>query len=194
MSDTLLVERLPLEFRTAITLDVRFPDRVIDLVAVPYDEETVVDVHGRTVIESIAPGSFDGIEKRANRIKVNRDHDVLRTVGRVIGLHPADPHGLRAELRIGRSPLGDETLEYAADGILDASIGFAPFPGHETWTDNRTRRRVTKAYLGHIALVPEAAYEGAQVTAVRHAASPPTRVPTPNLDRWRALQLEQLYH
>ena len=204
MTDAAVVELpppAPLEFRYAETLDVRFPDRTIEVVAVPYDEETVVDHRGRPVIETIAPGSFDGIERRANRVKVNRDHDRNRTVGRAIAFHTGRSEGLVAELRIGRGALGDETLEYAADGILDASIGFAPFPGHEHWAENRQRRRITKAWLGHIAMVPEPAYDGAQVLAVRHlvsdvavAAHPSATVATPNLDRLRDILLEEKYN
>ncbi len=58
---------------------------------------------------------------------------------------------------------GVRTLNYYADGILDASIGFAPFPGGEHYTENRSRPRITKAYLGHIALVGEPAYDTANV-------------------------------
>lgn len=198
MTDTdIAAPRGPLEYRLAAggLLDVRFKDRVIELIVMPYDTDAAVELpNGRFVIESIAPGSFDGIERRANRIKVNRDHEVARTVGRVIALHPTRAEGLVGELKIGRSPLGDETLEYAADGILDASAGFAPFPGGETYSQDRTRRRITKAYLGHVALVPEAAYDSANVLSVRHAATaapaPAERVPTPNLDLVRHWELE----
>lgn len=192
MTDTDLTPRGPLEYRRAQTLDVRFADRIIEVIAVPYDAEAPVPVAGRMILESIAPGAFDGVERRANRIKVNRDHDVRLTCGRVVALHPSRVEGLVGELKIGRSPLGDETLEYAADGILDASIGFAPFPGHEHWTEQRSKRRITKAYLGHIAMVPEPAYESANVLAVRErATSAAPAVATPNLDALRWAELER---
>jgi HK97 family phage prohead protease len=194
------VPPMNLEYRLASggLLDVRFKERIIETVVMPYDVEASVRApSGKWVTESIAPGSFDGIERRANRIKANRDHDVERTVGRVVALHPSRTEGLVGEIRIGRSPLGDETLEYAADGILDASAGFAPFPGGESYTDNGRRRRITKAYLGHVAFVPEPAYSTANVLAVRGAADldldPPARVPTPNLDQLRHWALEDQY-
>lgn len=186
--------KAPLEFRRAPDLNVRYADRIIELVAVPYDSETAVMHQGRMVVESIAAGSFDGVERRANRVKVNRDHDITRTCGRAVALYPSRTEGLVAELKIGRSPLGDETLEYAADGILDASVGFAPFPGHEHWLDNRSRRRITRAFLGHIAMVPDPAYQGAQVLAVRSAdVAPVAMASTPNLDTVRLWQLQDRF-
>ena len=189
MSD--LLHRL--EFRVAATLEVRHPERIIELLAVPYNTPTGVMVAGRMIEETIAPGAFTGVERRANRVKVNLGHDEERTVGRAVALYPDRPDGLVAELKIGRGPDRDQVLDDAADGILDASIGFAPFIDGEEWLDNRSRRRVTRAFLGHIALVPNPAYEGATVLSVRH--TPPTgeRPATPNLDMVRAWRLEEMY-
>ena len=178
------------EFRTVTDMGVSWPDRVIELVAMPYDVDASVVVHGRGVVESCAPGAFDGCERRANRVKANRDHDPLRTVGRAVALHPSRVEGLVTELRIAQTVLGDETLALADDRSLEASVSFAVMRGGELWTEQRSRRRLTKCFLDHIALVPEGAYgyEG-QVLAVRRP--PPDevdpRIPTPNLDevlRW----------
>ena len=65
-----------------------------------------------------------------------------------------------AELHIARTPLGDETLGLAADQALEASVGFAVMAGGEQWLEQRTRRRLTRCFLDHIAMVPEGAYEG----------------------------------
>ena len=43
-------------------------------------------------------------------------------------------------------------------------------PGGEVW-ETRSRRRLTKAWLGHIAMVPDPAYETANVLAVRSQAA-----------------------
>lgn len=187
-AELLDLTRRPLEYRRAGALEVRHPERVIELVAVPYDEETLVPHRGRMVRETIAPGAFDGVERRANRVKVNRAHDVEDVLGRALALHPDRPEGLVAELRISRGPRGDDVLELAADGALDASIGFAPMPGGEQWNGDRSARRITRAYLGHIALTADPAYDGARVLAVRSSGPvvvppAPARVPTPNLDR-----------
>lgn len=180
--------RRPLEYRRAGALEVRHPDRTIELVAVPYDEETLVPWRGRMIREAVAPGAFAGVERRANRVKVNRAHDVEEVLGRALALYPNRPEGLVAELRISRGPKGDEVLELASDGALDASVGFAPMPGGEQWAPDRSARRITRAYLGHIALTADPAYDGARVLAVRSAPASYTlpaaaRVPTPNLDR-----------
>jgi HK97 family phage prohead protease len=156
-------------------------------VVIPYDTEAVVPYDGRMVRESVAPGAFDGIERRANRIRVNRDHRLERTVGRVASFHPSRTEGLVARVRIARTELGDETLALADDDCLDASAGFLPMPGGEQWSEMRRRVRITKAWLGHIAMTPDPAYEDARVLAVRSQA--PGASSTPNLDLVRGWRL-----
>ena len=175
------------EFRTVTELDVRWAERVIDMVVMPYDQDAVAVVRGRPVVESCAPGSFDGCERRANRIKVNRDHDPLRTVGRASALHPSNAEGLVASLRIAKTALGDETLALIEDQSLEASVGFAVMAGGETWLEQRSRRRLTRCFLDHIGLVPEGAYEGRVLDMRSAAIEAAPRVATPNLDdvlRW----------
>jgi HK97 family phage prohead protease len=176
--------------------EVRFPDRMITLVAMPYNEETARA--GGRFLESFAPGSFAGLEHRNGRIRVNREHVIGAPVGRVDVWHSDREEALIGELRVSRTPLGDETLELAADGILDASVGFLPMEGGEEWTENRTRRRVTKAWLHHLGLTADGAYEGARVLEVRRATEPP--VPdaqqppvsaTPNRDALVAMLMER---
>jgi HK97 family phage prohead protease len=184
----------PTEYRSAEVQQVRCPERIIELCAVPYDRPAPVREKGRTFVEEIAPGAFNGVERRANRIKANRDHDTKLTIGRCVALHPSRAEGLIAELRIAGTDLGNETLLLAEEGLLDASIGFAPFPGSEVWTENRSRRRITKAWLDHIALVFDPAYEQANVLAVRAMEAAPERVrsisSTPNLDQVKLWQLQ----
>src|SRR5262245_48632740 len=122
-----------LRWRTAQQIGVSFPERTIELVVMPYETEALVGYSGRMVKETIARGAFDGIERRANRVRVNRDHDVKRTVGRAVSFHPSREEGLVAELRIAQTPLGDETLTLADEDMLDASAGFLPMPGGEKW-------------------------------------------------------------
>lgn len=173
--------------------EVRFPDRMITLVAMPYNEETARA--GGRFIESFAPGAFAGLEHRNGRIRVNREHVTGQPVGRVDMWHSDREDALVAELRVSRTPLGDETLELAADGILDASVGFLPMPGGEEWTENRTRRRITKSWLHHLGLTADGAYEGARVLEVRRADTPAAPAPvmssTPLRDAVMAMLLER---
>ena len=174
--------------RDAQLVGVSFPERTIELVVMPYDTPAAVPYDGRMVSETIARGAFDGIERRANRVRVNRDHSLERTVGRALSFHPARDEGLVAEIKIANTDLGNDTLELAADGCLDASAGFLPMTGGLRWNAARTAYTVTKAWLGHIALTPQPAYEGAKVLAVRAAelTSATPRGATPNLDEVRS--------
>jgi len=182
-------------FRSAETVDVSFPDRTVEVIAVPYDEEAIVPVDGRIVAESFAPGAFAGIERRANRVRVNREHERLYTCGQVRSFHPTRSEGLVAKMFMFRTPLGEETLQLAAEGALDASVAFAPFVGHEGWSPDKRSRRITKAWLAHIAMTSEPAYEGAQVLSVRNGqiVGEIEAVGTPNLDAWRDMTLEAQY-
>jgi HK97 family phage prohead protease len=175
--------------RSAELVGVSFPQRTIELIVMPYETETVVPYQGRMVREVIARGAYDGIERRANRVRVNRDHKAERTVGRATAFHPSRNEGLVAEVRIARTELGDETLTLAEDGILDASAGFMPMPGGMEW-DGRSKYRVTKAWLGHIAMTPDPAYEDAKVLSVRATQPPANASNTPNLDEVRGWLLE----
>jgi phage head maturation protease len=172
-----------LEYRSAEPVDVSWPRRTIELVVMPYEHEAAIYWQGRVITEICSRGAWDGIERRANRVRANRDHDVTRTVGRASALHPSRVEGLVADVHIASTALGDETLTLAADGILDVSAGFLPMAGGETW-ETRDRRRLTKCWLGHIAFVPDPAYDDAAVLAVRHAGDPPAvSSSTPVLDR-----------
>ena len=183
--------------RRVTELDVSFPDRTIELVVMPYEEETVVEHPQRPgvpVVEICSRGAYDGVERRANRVKVNRDHKDERIIGRAVSLHPSRLEGLVAKLRIARTELGNETLELAADGCLDASAGFRPKrPDGIRW-ETRSRCRLVKCFLGHIAMVGEGAYSGAKVLAVRHHDAPePEQALTPLMDAFLAQRLSDRY-
>lgn len=180
--------RAPVEHRTAVVTDVSFPDRTVELIVMPYEREAIVRHEGRVIREVCSRGAYDGIERRANRVRVNRDHDVTRTIGRAIAFHPSREVGLVAELRIARTDLGEETLTLADEGLLDASAGFAPMPGGVEW-EGRQLRRLTKVWLAHIAMTPDPAYVDANVLAVRTAEPGSELQPvsaTPRLDEVRA--------
>lgn len=183
----------PIECRASTLVGVDVPKRIVEVVAMPYDREAFAELNGHVFRESVSPSAFVGVEKRANRVKVNRDHDPYRHVGRAVTLHPSRTEGLVAELRMSRTPLGDETLTLCEDGDLDPSVEFIVMPRGEEWTEHRSKRRLTRLYLKAIGLVPEGAYGevGGQVVAVRSAMTqpPPGASATPNLDRLRLRQL-----
>lgn len=180
----------PIETRSATVSDVRFPERIIELVAVPYNEWAQVEYHGRMIEEQFVPGAFGNIQNRAQRFLVNLEHDGRRVVGRCQSMDPDRPEGLVAQLRIRRGADGDQVLDDADDGMLGASVGFGALPEHQRW-EGRTRRQIVKAFLDHIALTFTPAYAGAnRVFAVRSASVPASeRTATPNLD---AIRLERL--
>jgi HK97 family phage prohead protease len=186
--------RGPIEIRhTGKVAGVSFPKRTIEIVVVPYDEPTLVEHRGRMIRESVAPGSFDGIERRANRVRVNyhhQDDDLRHLLGHALTFHPSRQEGLVSVVQIRKGEYGDMALEAAEDGDLGASGGFGVMAGGESWPDRQTRR-LTRLFLDHIALTPTPAYEGAQVLAVRHtdAVSVQERPATPIRD---ALELQQL--
>jgi HK97 family phage prohead protease len=159
-----------LEYRSASTDTVSRHGRTIELVACPAEQPALIHEPGRNYTEVFTRNAFAGEEKRVDRIRVNRDHDRQRTIGRTLRLDPDDQRGLVAELHIANTELGNETLALAADHCLDASVAFGIAPGGEQWSDGRTRRRITRAFLDHIALVPDPAYEGANIIDVRSYA------------------------
>jgi HK97 family phage prohead protease len=194
MTET-LAEIGVLRIRQAELVGVSYPERTIEMIVIPYEQETLVP-HPRdptkVITEVVSRGAFDGIERRATRIRVNRDHDRQRTCGRALSFHPSRREGLVAKVRIAATPLGEETLTLADDGMLDASAGFRPHgPNGEQW-ETRQRYRIRKGWLVHIALTPEPAYDGARVLAVRQAETAGEHEPAPALPNLEAWRLEQL--
>lgn len=154
------------DVRAATATDINATSRIITVIAAPYEQETTVIFRGQPWTEVFTRGAFAGLDADTARVRVNRGHDKQRTVGKVIRFDPDNRAGLIAEIRIARTPLGDETLALAAEDMLSASVGFGVHPGGER-LDHRTRtRRVTAAWLDHIGLVEQPAYPGAGVIAV----------------------------
>jgi len=163
------VPAAPVEVRSSSVSSVNFAQRIIEFVAVPYGEEALVEYRGEMWNEAFEPGSFDGIEKRPNRIRANRDHERSRTVGKAVAFYPSRVEGLVGHVRIAQTPLGDETLALADEDCLGASVGFA-VRGSDQVLDRRSmRRRIKRAFMDHLAFVPDPAYTGAGVLAVRSA-------------------------
>lgn len=185
--------RPPIELRESNVSAVKFAQRIIELIAVPYNEEALVEFRSEIWHESFEPGSFNGIEKRPNRVRVNRDHDEHRLVGKAVKFWPSRTEGLVAELRISQTPLGDETLALADDDVLGASVGYAAYGRDQVFDRKTHKRRIMKAFLDHITLTPKPAYLGAGVLSLREGVQPVNaaslpRLNTPELDELIAWQ------
>lgn len=159
----------PIEFRQSSVAGVNFAQRIIDIIAMPYEESALVEYRGEMWNESFARGAFDGIEKRPNRVRANRDHDKQRTIGKVVNFFPSRQEGLVASVRVSKTALGDETLALADDECLGASVGFAARGRDQDFDRANKVRRIKRAFLDHLAFVPDPAYEGAGVLNVRSA-------------------------
>jgi len=184
--------QLELEFRAATTLSASFPKRQIELVVMPYETEAQVVHHGRWIREIVSRGAFDGINANERRIKVNLNHRSEQSIGRAVRFYPDHQEGLVAELQISRTREGDEALELASDGVLDASAGFGVMDDGEHWPE-RGLRRLTKLWLDHIAMVADPAYRTANVLAVRQAGEATATVPRPNMEIVRGWRLSDRY-
>jgi phage head maturation protease len=162
----------PLEFRSSSVASVNFAQRIIEFIAVPYDEEALVEYRGELWKESFLRGAWDGIEKQPNRVKANRDHDGQRTVGKIVSFWPSRKEGLVGAARIAQTALDDETLALADEDCLGASVGFVVAGGDQELDRANRRRRIKKAFLDHLAFVADPAYAGAGVLSVRRAGVP----------------------
>jgi phage head maturation protease len=190
--------RAPVESRAATVEGVDFPQRTIEVLAVPYDQEAMVEYRGELWLESFERGAFDGIQTRPEekKVKAYRDHvagahargtSTSGLIGQVTNFVPDHPEGLLGRVRIAPTPLGEETLTLANMGILGVSVGFGVRGSDQVLNraEQPFRRRIKRAFIDHLAFPDNGAYEGAQVLAVRRQRSQPEdmgRLETPRLD------------
>lgn len=184
MSEEFGPRREGVQIRSAVAIQgVDFPDRTIEIVAVPYETETIVPEHpdgSKLIRELVERGAFDGIEQRNGKIAVNREHQRMLTFGKVVEWEPAYETGLRALVKASRTPLGDESLQLADDGILKASVGMVFRRSDALVRDGL--RRVRRAFMDHLALTVDPAYAGTDVLRVASADEVRQALSTPNLD------------
>jgi phage head maturation protease len=176
----------PIEFRSSNVASVNFAQRIIEVIAAPYEQAATVEYRGELWDELFERGAWDGIEKRPNRVRANRDHERQRTVGKAVNFWPSRAEGLVAAVKIAQTSLGDETLALADEDCLGASVGFAVM-GSGQELDRRSKlRRIKRAWMDHLAFVPDPAYAGAGVLSVRSTGVPAAPlgplVETPALD------------
>jgi len=196
--------REPIEYRDAKVEDVDFEQRIITVIAAPYESPARVLWRKEWWEEVFERGAFDSVKKSPNRVRVNRDHNRSRTIGKVVRFDGQHEDGLVADVRIARTPLGDETLALASDDCLSASVGYAAALKDTKLDRSSMTRRVRKAYLDHLAFVEDPAYTEARVLSVRQDAEETEEmqepIMTPYLDqftddeilRWAAERLSRM--
>lgn len=166
-----------METRSAAQIGgVNFADRVITVIAVPYEQVTPVVFQREVWNEVFSRSAFNGLDAASRRVPAtaclevpDKGHSAGKVVGRAQAFFPDNEEGLLTELKISRTPAGDETLELANDNNLDVSVGFMVKNRLDESLNSVTKtRRVNRAFIDHIAFVADRpAYSGARVLAVR---------------------------
>lgn len=170
--------------------DVDFKQRLITVVAVPWEQEAEVLWRGEMWKEVFSRGSFNGLEDHAGRVRVNREHTKGDTVGKVVQIDTQDPVGMVVMVRVAKTPRGDETLVLADEDMISSSIGYMIKKPSDVETHRQQKlRRVNRAFLDHLSFVESPAFEGAKVLSVREESSGLAVVEgplpdTPNLDEF----------
>jgi HK97 family phage prohead protease len=184
-------DRPPLEIRSAVEISgVNHPERLITVIAVPYEETALVKYRGEVWAETFLRNAFDGIEQRAGNVRVNREHRKGDTVGKIVRFEPAHSLGLLTDIQVAKTVRGEETLALAEDGMISASVGYGVRPSDQLLNRDTTppRRVIRKAFLDHLSLVEDPAYDGAKVLEVRETerdeAADMLLPETPALDEW----------
>lgn len=187
--------------RTANLDNVNFAERIITMIAVPYEEEAPVFYRGGIWKEVFSRTAFHGIEARLTEDHPRsipatalldvpappNDHSGARLIGRVTNVYSDRSEGLVLDVRISKTPHGDDTLELAADGAVSPSVGFMAGGSGQVLDRQTMTRRINRAFLDHVAFVGQPAYTGAQVLSVRQGGNLTTaalpELVTPNLDQ-----------
>lgn len=161
-------------------------ERIIEGIAVPFDTPALVqDSPGAPMYrEAIARGATEGLNPSDVRLEYRPEsdrgqlHEGSVLIGRAIAGEVRDT-GHHLTFRVSRTQAGDEALELARDGVLrDLSIVFDPV-AHRARPDGVLER--TAIAVRRVGIVESGAYgAGAQVSAVRAAASEGTGMPNVN--------------
>lgn len=141
--------------------------------AVPYGQPTEI-IPGWT--EEIAPGA---LRSSSQGPLLFRDHE--KPIGRITEMRDADG-GLEIDAVISATPLGDETRQLIADGVLSRmSIGFRPDPDGfdvKRRADGTQHTVIRSATLYEVSVVAFPAYDDTPITDQRTAHTTTERQPT----------------
>lgn len=173
----------------AVLEDIDVRQRLITVLAVPWDQEAEVPWRNEIWREVFRRGAFDGLEDHVGRVRVNREHVKGKTVGKVVFADPQAADGLILRSKIASTPRGDETLALADEDMISASVGYRIKDSADLRLERRTRmREVLRAFLDHLGMVESPAFAGAQVLAVREDQPSSTVEPPPE-----ALVIDEAY-
>ena len=166
-------------------VELRVPDdgeeRIVEGIVVPWGETSFLTPDPKG--ERFVAGSLSRtVADRGQAVKLFRNHDHARAVGRPVVWNAEDGRGLWGRFRIASTPAGDDVMAEVREGMLDAfSVGFRPIRSRRG-ADGA--REVLEAALHEVSIAPIGAYDGARVLAVRTPTVNPTVPPMPavNLD------------
>ena len=154
-------------FRPFVDLEIRNDDspdgRTLAGITVPFDEPTPIRDFEGEYVEIFRRGAFARtINAGVERVKLLGHHDrAVNAIGRATMIRE-DGAGLYGEFLVPRTQAGDEVLELARNGVLDAfSIGFEPI--ETRWNDDQTLAERTEVRLREVSVVNW----GARIAGVR---------------------------
>lgn len=127
------------------------------------------------------------------------DADSVDADGAILVYRHADPiglitstrstdDGLEITARISKTPRGDEVYTLIRDGVLHSmSIGFTPIAYRHDEVNGQDVTTITQAKAHEFSVVPNPAYESAQITQVRQKKEPEmTQTTTNEIDDLRS--------
>ena len=148
-------------------------ERIIEGIVVPWGQVATVRSAGEykspgTIYrESIARGAAAGLDPE--KVTLESSEHKGKLVGRGVSATERDD-GLHMELKVAKTPAGDELLELARERVLRSmSIVFAPVSERVT-ADGVVER--TAIDIQRVAVLERGAYPSAQVSAVRSEPAP----------------------
>jgi HK97 family phage prohead protease len=152
-----------------VLAQVRHPERLISVRAVPYGDPVKVDDGRGPYLEQWDRTTWETLRDQP---PVLLDHDLRRPVGKVVSIQRGKD-GIYADLRMTDGlAAADDALALAADGVYRVSVGFSSVA-----SEKRGPVLVRRHVVNHeISLTVEQALPGAHVLDVRGKAHPRPRL------------------
>tara|TARA_R100001594_G_scaffold79142_2_gene113787 strand:+ start:208 stop:762 length:555 start_codon:yes stop_codon:yes gene_type:complete len=141
---------------------------VLEGYAIRYNSESrPIATRGGSFVETIAPGAFDRSLASSDNISLHWNHraddlPLATTRGGSLSL-TSDSIGLRFRAELAETNLGRDVHRLLASGDLDGSMSFGFYVNKDgdTWTKDRSSRRITSGRIQEISVVDRGAYKAA---------------------------------